>query len=74
MLALKDWLPDLKGALNSVYEEQIKGTLETKSTEYKELLQTHLTEWNKKFQTTQNALIVIALAIFFLLLIAYFWK
>ncbi len=63
---LKDYLPDFQGAL--------KENLETKSTEYKELLQTHLAEWNKKFRTTQQALIAIALGIFFLLLIAYFWK
>jgi len=52
MFNLKDYLPDLKGALTSVYEEQ---------------LQQHLID-------TKRTLIVIAVAIFFLLLIAYFWK
>ena len=70
MINLKDWLPDLKGALNSFYEEKLKETLENKSTEYKELFQAHLDHWKQ----TQQALIVIALGVFFLMLIAYFWN
>jgi hypothetical protein len=50
MFNLKDYLPDLKGALTSVHQEQI---------------QKHLLD-------TKKALIIIAVAIFFLLLIAYF--
>ena len=70
MINLKDWLPDFKGALNSFYEESLKSNLESKSQEYKELFQVHLDHWKQ----TQQALIVIALGIFFLILIAYFWK
>ena len=70
MLALKDWLPDFKGALNGFYDERIKDTLEQKSNEYKELLQENFA-FGKK---TQQALIAIAMATFLLLVIAYFWK
>jgi len=69
-MGIKDWLPDFKGALNSFYDERLKSTLDQKSSEYKTLFQTHLTHW----QHTQKALIAIVLGIFFLLLIAYFWK
>jgi len=68
-MPLTSWLPDFKGALNSFYEEKLKNTFETKSTEYKSLLTKHLQHW----QNTQKALITIALGIFLLLLIAYFW-
>jgi hypothetical protein len=67
-MALKDYLPDFKVALSSFYDEKLKDTLETKSTEYKELLTEHLTKWGN----TQKVLIAIALAIFLLLTIAYF--
>jgi len=69
-MGLKDYLPDFKGALNSFYEERLKEVLESKSAEYKTLLQTHLIRW----QQTQQALVAIALGIFFLLVIAYFWR
>ena len=69
-MGLKDYLPDFKGALNSFYDERLKKALESKSQEYKTLLQKHLTHW----QHTQQALVAIALGIFLLLLIAYFWK
>lgn len=65
----KDWLPDLKGALNSFYDESLKDALESKSKEYKELLNNHLNRWND----TQRVLILIALGIFLLILIAHFW-
>ena len=64
------WLPDLKGALNSFYEESLKSALEKKSNEYKDLLNKHL----DNFADTQRALLLIALGIFLLLLIAYFWN
>jgi len=38
-MGLKDWLPDFKGALNSFYEEKLKGTIETKSSEFQTLTQ-----------------------------------
>ncbi len=63
---LKDYLPDLKGTLNNFYEE--------KSTEYKTFLTEKFTEYKRDSLKTQQALIAIALGIFFLLLIAYFWK
>ena len=69
MINLKDWLPDFKGALNSFYEESLKASVETKTQEFKTLLQQNIADGQK----TQKALVAIALGIFFLLLIAYFW-
>ena len=69
-MGIKDYLPDFKGALNSFYDERLKEVLESKSAEYKNLFQEHLMQW----QQTQQALVAIALGIFFLLLIAAFWK
>ena len=43
-MALKDYLPDFKGALNSFYDERLKDTIENKNTEYKSLLTEHLTK------------------------------
>ena len=63
-------LPDLKGALTGFYEEQLKNTVETKTAEFKQLLQANIAYGQK----TQRALVAIALGIFFLLLIAYFWQ
>jgi hypothetical protein len=65
---LKDYLPDFKGALTSFYEESLKNTLETKTQEFKALLEKNIAYGQK----TQQALVAIALGIFFLLLIAYF--
>ncbi len=70
MPAWKDYLPDFKSALTGFYEESLKETVETKTTEFKTLLQQNITYGQK----TQRALVAIALGIFFLLLIAYFWK
>jgi hypothetical protein len=70
MINLKDWLPDFKGALKGFYEENVKETLETKTSEFKTLFQQNMAYG----QRTQRALIAIALGVFFLLLIAYFWK
>jgi hypothetical protein len=67
-MAWKDYLPDLKGALTGFYEENVKETVETKTTEFKSLLERNLA----LSQKTQKALIAIALAIFLLLVIAYF--
>ena len=44
--------------------------METKTHEFKSLLEKNISYGQK----TQQALIAIALGIFFLLLIAYFWK
>jgi len=68
MINWKDYLPDLKGALTGFYEENVKETVENKTTEFKNLLAQNLA----LNLNTQKALIAIALAIFFLLVIAYF--
>ena len=69
-MGLKDWLPDFKGALNSFYDERLKSTIESKSSELTTLTQQFIT----KSLNYQKALLAIALAIFLLLCIAYFWK
>ena len=69
-MAWKDYLPDLKGALKGFYEENVKETFETKTNEFKNLFERNLAEGQK----IQKALVAIALGIFFLLLIAYFWN
>jgi len=70
MINLKDYLPDFKGALKGFYEESVKETVETKTSEFKQLIQQNMAYG----QRTQKALVAIALGIFFLLLIAYFWN
>ena len=62
-------LPDLKGALTGFYQESVKPTIETKSTEYKELLKENFT----RGANTQQAVIAILLAVFLLLALAFFW-
>ena len=69
-MGIKDYLPDFKGALKGFYEESLKETLETKSQEFKSILEQNIAYG----QRTQRALIAIALGIFFLFLIAYFWN
>ena len=69
-MAWKDYLPDFKGALTGFYEENLKNTLETKTQEFKELIQKNIAINTQ----TQKALVAIALGIFLLLAIAYFWK
>ena len=69
-MAWKDYLPDFKGALKGFYEENVKETVETKTQEFKELIQQNIAINTQ----TQKALVAIALGIFFLLAIAYFWK
>ena len=63
-------LPDLKGALTGFYQESLKPTIETKSTEYKELLKENFA----RGANTQQAVIAILLAVFLLLALAFFWK
>ena len=70
MINWKDYLPDLKGALTGFYDENVRETVETKTEEFKSLIQNNIVVG----QRTQKALIAIALGVFFLLLIAYFWK
>ena len=70
MINWKDYLPDFQGALKGFYEESLKNTVETKSQEFKSLLEKNIASGQK----TQKALVAIALGMFFLLLIAYFWK
>jgi hypothetical protein len=50
------------------YEENVKPTIDSKSTEYKELLKANLARGAQ----TQQALIAIALGIFLLLALAFF--
>ena len=69
-MGIKDYLPDFKGALNSFYDERLKATIDSKSTELKTLTQEFIT----KSLNYQKALLAIALAIFLLLAIAYFWN
>src|SRR3954465_8739415 len=70
MHALKDYLPDLKGALNNFYEENIKQTLETKTAYYENLLKENIAFG----QRTQKIAIALGVGILLLLAIAYFWQ
>jgi hypothetical protein len=70
MVNWREYLPDFKKALTGFYEESLKNTVETKTGEFKSLLEKNIAYG----QRTQKALVAIALGIFFLLLIAYFWK
>jgi hypothetical protein len=65
----RDYLPNFKESLNSFYDEKLKDAFEQKSNEYKGLFTKHLDHW----YNTQKVLVVIALGIFALLAIAYFW-
>jgi len=67
-MGLKDYLPNFKDALTGFYEEQLKNTVETKTQEFKSLLERNIAYGQK----TQQTLVAIALGIFLLLLIAYF--
>ena len=70
MLAWKDYLPDLKGALTSFYEEKVQPALESKTNEFKTLVQENMQRGAK----TQKSLVAIALGILLLLALAFFWK
>ena len=69
MLAWKDYLPDFKGALTGFYEESVKPTVETKTQEFKALIQTNISHGKQ----TQKAVVAILLAVFLLLALALFW-
>jgi len=69
MLAWNDWLPDFKGALTGFYNENVKPTIETKSQEFKALVQANINHG----QQTQKAVVIILLAVFLLLALAFFW-
>lgn len=69
-MAWKDYLPNLKEALTGFWEESVKETVETKTQEFKTLIQQNIAHGQK----TQKAIVAIALGIFLLLLIAYFWN
>jgi len=56
--------------LNNFYEENIKETLETKTTYYENLLKENIAFG----QRTQKIAIALGISIFLLLAIAYFWK
>lgn len=66
----KDYLPDFKKSLTGFYEESVKPTVEQKSTEFKNLVQTNMTHG----QRTQKAVVAILLAVFLLLALALFWS
>ena len=70
MLAWKDYLPDFKGALSSFYEEKVQPTVESKTNEFKSLVQENMQRGAK----TQKSLVAIALGILLLLALAFFWK
>ena len=61
---------DFKGALSNFYDEKIKPTIESKSTEFKDLVKENFA----RGANTQQAVIVILLAVFLLLALAFFWK
>ena len=69
-MGLTNWMPDFKGALASFYDEKIKPTLDSKSAEYKTLLKENFV----RGANTQWAIVVILLAVFALLALAFFWK
>ncbi len=63
-------LPDLKGALTGFYQENIQPTLENKTQEFKVIVQENFA----RGANTQQAIVVILLAVFLLLALAFFWK
>ena len=65
----KDYLPDFKGALTSFYNENVKPTIESKSQEYQTLIEKNI----QHGQRTQKAVVIILLAVFILLALAFFW-
>ena len=69
-MPLKDWIPNFKDALVNFYDERIKDTLESKTTEFKTLVQENMA----RGVNTQKAVVAILLAVFLLLALAFFWK
>jgi len=65
-----NWLPDWKSSLNEAFVNHVKTPLENKANEFKQLASENLENGKR----TQQALLAIALAIFLLLAIAYFWR
>jgi hypothetical protein len=61
-------LPDLKGALIGFYDEKIKPTIDSKSTEFKDLIKENFA----RGANTQQAVVAILLAVFLLLALAFF--
>lgn len=70
MVNWKDYLPNFKEALVGFYDERLKDTLESKSQEYKTLLEENIAHGKK----TQKTIVVIAVGIFLLIAIYCFWK
>ena len=69
-MGIKDYLPDFKGALTGFYEENLKDTIEAKTSYYEGLLKENIAFG----QRTQKIAIALGVGIFLLLAIAYFWK
>ena len=69
-MGLTDWMPDFKGVLSSFYDEKIKPSLDSKTSEFKDLVKENFA----RGANTQQAIIVVALGIFLLLALAFFWK
>lgn len=63
-------LSALKGALAGFYDEKIKPTIDSKSTEFKDLVKENFA----RGANTQKAIVAILLAVFLLLALAFFWK
>lgn len=63
-------LPDFQATLTSFYDEKIKPTIESKSSEFQELIKENMAHG----QNTQKAIVAILLAVLLLLALAFFWK
>ena len=68
-MGLTDWMPDFKGALSSFYDEKIKPSLDSKTSEFKDLVKENFA----RGANTQQAIIAVALGIFLLLALSFFW-
>ncbi|CAI2194050.1 8177_t:CDS:2 [Funneliformis geosporum] len=62
-MALKDYLPDFKGALTGFYEESLKNTVETKTNEFKTLLEQNIAYGQKTQRALTVPLMVIAISL-----------
>jgi hypothetical protein len=58
----------LKGALSSFYDEKIKPSLDSKASEFKDLVKENFA----RGANTQKAIIAISLAVFLLLALSFF--
>jgi hypothetical protein len=61
-------LPNLKESLSNLYDEKIKPTIESKSSEFKELVKENMARGAQ----TQKALIALVFGILLLLALAFF--